>query len=115
MLANPKNCEMVVLAHDGMGRLRLNGRCELELGEAEAPGSGSREGGRDGGEEGDSVIADDSKANGASKDEDRAAATFTRAKTTTTVVTGYKKHSRLRTLPPEWVRPRTVRMCYTDT
>ena len=32
----------------------------------------------------------------------------------TTTVTGYKKYSRLRTLPPQYVRPRTVRMCYDD-
>jgi len=31
LLANPRNCEMVVLGHDGHGRLKLNGRCELEL------------------------------------------------------------------------------------
>lgn len=28
MLANPKNCEMVILKHDGAGRLELEGRCE---------------------------------------------------------------------------------------
>jgi len=31
MLANPRNCDLVVLSHDGHGRLRLDGRCELEL------------------------------------------------------------------------------------
>jgi broad specificity phosphatase PhoE len=31
MLANPRNCEMVVLRHDGRGRLQLHGRYELEL------------------------------------------------------------------------------------
>jgi hypothetical protein len=31
MLANPRNCEMVLLGHDGHGRLRLTGRYELEL------------------------------------------------------------------------------------
>mmetsp|Transcript_526 Transcript_526/g.641 ORF Transcript_526/g.641 Transcript_526/m.641 type:complete len:83 (-) Transcript_526:107-355(-) len=30
MLANPKNCEMVILGHDGNGKLQLNGRCELQ-------------------------------------------------------------------------------------
>lgn len=33
MLSNPKNCEMVVLGHDGKGKLDLHGRCELELAE----------------------------------------------------------------------------------
>ena len=31
MLANPRNGEMVILGHDGEGKLRLEGRCELEL------------------------------------------------------------------------------------
>lgn len=31
LLANPRNCEMIVLAHDGKGRLQLTGRHELEL------------------------------------------------------------------------------------
>mmetsp|Transcript_13392 Transcript_13392/g.29153 ORF Transcript_13392/g.29153 Transcript_13392/m.29153 type:complete len:518 (-) Transcript_13392:133-1686(-) len=31
MLANPRNCDLVVLSHDGHGRLKLDGRCELEL------------------------------------------------------------------------------------
>lgn len=31
MMANPKNCEMVVLSHDGAGRLQLEGRWEQEV------------------------------------------------------------------------------------
>jgi broad specificity phosphatase PhoE len=31
MLANPKNCEMVILKHDGSGRLQLDSRCEVEF------------------------------------------------------------------------------------
>ena len=34
-LANPKNCDLVVLGHDGKGRLRLEGRHELVLCKAE--------------------------------------------------------------------------------
>jgi broad specificity phosphatase PhoE len=30
-LANPRNCEMIMLGHDGMGRLQLSGRYELEM------------------------------------------------------------------------------------
>ena len=82
MLANPKNCEMIMLAHDGLGRLKLDGRCELELDKKEKKEVNGTE--------------------GTSKELD-------------TVVTGYKKYSRLRTLPPQWVRPRTVRMSYNDT
>ena len=29
ILSNPRNCEMVVLGHNGDGRLELDGRCEL--------------------------------------------------------------------------------------
>ena len=31
LLANPKNCEMVVLKHDNSGRLQLDSRCEMEF------------------------------------------------------------------------------------
>jgi broad specificity phosphatase PhoE len=34
-LANPRNCEMITLQHDGAGRLELSGRYELELREDE--------------------------------------------------------------------------------
>ena len=33
LLANPRNCEMVVLGHDGAGKLQLDGRYEVEIGE----------------------------------------------------------------------------------
>mmetsp|Transcript_12979 Transcript_12979/g.18370 ORF Transcript_12979/g.18370 Transcript_12979/m.18370 type:complete len:612 (+) Transcript_12979:203-2038(+) len=36
MLSNPRNCEMVMLGHDGAGKLRLQGRCEIELNEETA-------------------------------------------------------------------------------
>lgn len=35
ILSNPRNCEMCVLSHDGMGRLRLEGRWNLQLKERE--------------------------------------------------------------------------------
>lgn len=72
---------MIMLAHDGLGRLKLDGRCELEL----------------------------------DKKEKKEVSTEGTSKELDTVVTGYKKYSRLRTLPPQWVRPRTVRMSYNDT
>jgi broad specificity phosphatase PhoE/ribosome-binding protein aMBF1 (putative translation factor) len=73
LLANPKNCEMVILAHDGQGRMNLDGRCELEL--KERP---------------------------------------TKDKADEKEVVGYKKYERLRTVPPQHVRPRKVRMCHDD-
>lgn len=42
LLANPRNCEMIVLGHDNCGRLELFGRHELVLGEEEGP-NGERE------------------------------------------------------------------------
>jgi broad specificity phosphatase PhoE len=36
VLSNPRNCEMVILGHDGQGRLQLNGRCEMEYEETES-------------------------------------------------------------------------------
>jgi broad specificity phosphatase PhoE len=38
LLANPKNCEMVILGHDGAGKLQLDGRCELKVEENEETG-----------------------------------------------------------------------------
>jgi broad specificity phosphatase PhoE len=32
ILANPRNCEMIILGHNGQGRLELQGRCALEVG-----------------------------------------------------------------------------------
>lgn len=101
MLANPKNCEMITLAHDGLGSLKLDGRCELELSEEER--KEVKEGGDDsvGGERkvaqgNNNGKKDDMEKNG--------------PKTTTTVVTGYKTYPRLKTLPPQHIRSRTVRM-----
>ena len=162
MLANPKNCEMVVLAHDGQGRLKLDGRCELELNETEEISSFETKGRSDaedrigkncvtddvpkrqqqhgdGDGDGDhaevdktAVVDDDGAVYGEGQRSDDSeekksadeqetmgrsekSSTTTATTMTTTVVTGYKKHSRLRTLPPQWVRTRTVRMCYDDT
>jgi broad specificity phosphatase PhoE len=38
LLSNPRNCEMVVLRHDGCGRLQLAGRYELECTKNEESG-----------------------------------------------------------------------------
>lgn len=39
ILANPRNCEMVVLGHNGQGRLELQGRCALETGPRKKSGN----------------------------------------------------------------------------
>lgn len=31
MMKNPTNCEMIILGHNGAGKLQLNGRCDLNL------------------------------------------------------------------------------------
>ena len=92
---------MVTLAHDGLGRMKLGGRCELELSELENKTSG-----RDGNNDNDQKQG--AQANGKEDDVHKKGST-------TTVVTGYTKYLRLRTLPPQLVSPRTVRMCYNDT
>jgi len=46
MLANPRNCEMVILGHDGAGKLQLMGRCELKLEEKESDDDDDDEDGR---------------------------------------------------------------------
>jgi len=86
LLANPQNCEMIMLAHDGRGRLHLDGRCELELKKQRA-----------------------AKENADEKEEHDDA-----DEKSETVIVGYKKYERLRTVPPQYVRPRKVRMCYDD-
>jgi broad specificity phosphatase PhoE len=44
MLANPRNCEMVILGHDGAGKLQLDGRCELQLDDNKETGETSVKG-----------------------------------------------------------------------
>lgn len=83
-LANPKNCDLVVLGHDGKGRLRLEGRHELVLCKAE----------------------DDERKGGES--------TYESQCQSNTLVKGYKYESRLRTLPKEWRAKRRIRLSYDD-
>lgn len=83
-LANPKNCDLVVLGHDGKGRLRLEGRHELVLCKAE---DDEQEGG-------ESIYESQCQSN--------------------TLVKGYKYESRLRTLPKEWRAKRRIRLSYDD-
>lgn len=105
MLANPKNCEIIVLGHDGMGRLKLDGRCELELSKHFV--------GDENNESEEEKMRRNDETKGQTLNSSHAEITTTTG-ITTTVVTGYKKHSRLRTIPPQWLYPRTVRMCYND-
>lgn len=98
MLANPKNCEIIVLGHNGLGRLKLDGRCELELSKCFI------------GEENNESEEEKLRRS----DESTRQTSNSSTGITTTIVTGYKRHSRLRTIPPQWLYPRTVRMCYND-
>lgn len=83
-LANPKNCDLVVLGHDGKGRLRLEGRHELILRDAEA------------------------------EEQDGEASVLESQHQFNTLVEGYKYESRLRTLPKEWRAKRKIRLSYDD-
>ena len=112
MLANPKNCEIIVLGHDGLGRLKLDGRIELEL--SKRPDVGDENGNGAGNESKEEKQRRGDK-NISQTERQTSNATTAGIPVTTTVVSGFKRHSRLRTIPPQWVFPRTVRMCYNDT
>ena len=84
MLSNPRNCEMVMLGHDGEGKLRLQGRCEIELKEEE---------------EQDETTT--TKENGQSPK-------------TVKKVSGYRFHKRLNVLPKKYIRKVTIRISPDD-
>ena len=85
---------MVVLGHNGAGRLELVGRYELVLTEQQLHGGGGRH----------------------HPDDKNAVSSTT---TTTTMdeknrVVGYRFHKRLRVLPPKVVRKVKIRLCGED-
>ena len=88
---------MIILAHDGHGRLKLDGRCELELNVSKETENGDGHG--------DFKERETSLENRVKKE----------TKKGRVVVVGYKKHKRLRTLPPQYVQARTIRMSYEDS
>lgn len=96
MLANPKNCEMVILKHDGSGRLQLDSRCEMAF-----------------------ETDDDEDGSGNDRNEIKKVCAQERSnsetKTSNVRVVGYEKHRRLKLLPPHLIRPRTAHMFYSDT
>ena len=103
MLANPKNCEMVILEHDGCGKLQLQGRCELEL-EKQNQRQVARQSDFNA-----SWVFDDHKSTKRSI----LSSLFTKSIDDTTVV-GYKFHKRLRTLPPKYIKKRKRRLSPYD-
>ncbi|KAL3786304.1 hypothetical protein HJC23_006584 [Cyclotella cryptica] len=96
MLANPKNCEMVILKHDGSGRLQLDSRCEMVF-ERDSSDDGS---GKD--------------INAINKDSAEGIC-YNEKKRPNIRVVGYEKHRRLKLLPPHLIQPRTAHMFYSDT
>lgn len=93
MLANPKNCEMVILKHDGSGRLQLDSRCEVEF---------------------ETVDIEHAEDSNAAKGNCATSATNGATKQSITKVVGYTKHRRLKLLPPHLIQPRTVRMYHNE-
>ena len=85
-LANPKNCDVIVLGHDGRGRLRLEGRHELVLRKGKAH--------KDEGEE---------NAEGEDRSEEPSH-----------VIEGYKFAKTLRVLPKKWTVQREIRLSMED-
>jgi len=87
ILANPRNCEMVVLGHNGQGRLDLQGRVSLELGTAVEEGN-------------EDVKEGEEKA--------------TKVAGGRVQVKGYKFHKRLRILPKHAIRKVKIRISPDD-
>ena len=118
MLANPRNCEMVMLGHDGHGRLALQGRCQLLLKEkAEAeevdPDKEKTE------EEEKTKDADntngDNKEVSESKNENAGAVPQNpKKKDKILEVDEYKFFKRLRILPQAAIRKVDIRISYND-
>ena len=96
MLANPKNCEMVILKHDGSGRLQLDSRCEMVF-------------------ETNDNEDDSGKGIHAIKNDSAQEISNNEMKRPNLRVVGYEKHRRLKLLPPHLIRPRTAHMFYSDT
>uniref|UniRef100_A0A7S2YRS4 Uncharacterized protein n=1 Tax=Entomoneis paludosa TaxID=265537 RepID=A0A7S2YRS4_9STRA len=94
LLSNPRNCEMIVMKHDGNGRLEMAGRHELET----IPQSSTSR----------SPEGDKSTNITSGKDE------TVHKKDGCDVMLRYKYHKRLRVLPPEFVRKVKIRICYEE-
>ena len=93
MLANPKNCEMVLLGHDGRGRLKLNGRCELKLRRKEE-------------DDGDRCVQEEEKKKNAGC---RVVNGDFPVR-----VDGFRFHDKLRVLPRKFIDTRTIRLSCDD-
>jgi hypothetical protein len=94
MLANPKNCDLVVLGHDGKGRLRLEGRHELVLKKRKQKGN----------------VKDEDAREQISEEEAECMSQYQ----TATLIEGYRYQDRLRVLPREWRVKRKIRLSYDD-
>jgi broad specificity phosphatase PhoE len=89
ILENPRNCEMVVLGHNGEGRLELQGRCALELGPTST----------------DTTSSSRSRSNQEATAQDEPP---------TLCVKGYRFHKRLRIVPKNAIRKVKIRISPDD-
>lgn len=107
MLANPRNCEMIALGHDGHGRLRLEGRYQLHLKESSKANSKLGANGQHASEQ----------SNEEQKEKENAAATENNLETSNvkgTEVDEYRFYKRLRILPQAAIRKVPIRISYED-
>merc|ERR1712226_977726 len=105
MLANPKNCEMVILEHDGCGKLQLQGRCELELEKKNEIQTARRS------DFNASWILDEHK----NTKQSILSSIFTSSiDDTKETVVGFQFFKRLRTLPPKYIKKRKKRLSSFD-
>ena len=105
MLANPKNCEMVILEHDGCGKLQLQGRCELELEKKNEIQTARHS------DFNASWILDEHKN---TKKSILSSIFTTSIDDTKETVVGFQFHKRLRTLPPKYIKKRKKRLSAFD-
>lgn len=110
MVANPRNCEMIILGHDGKGRLQLNGRCDLELREkTTAPFITKDNGDDDDDTNHNNRDVDETEQNSPVKD---APAHEMDMASEMIQVHGYKFYKRLRIVPDHHMRTRVIRLSY---
>jgi hypothetical protein len=96
MLANPRNCEMVLLRHDGNGRLRFSGHVELQMKEK-------------------AKEADESSGYGNKQEQFKESIQSSGYDSQNEVhVVGHKFMKRLSVLPEEYIRKVHVRISFDD-
>jgi hypothetical protein len=108
MVANPRNCEMIILGHDGKGRLQLDGRCDLELREKRVHGKTTiHENEHDGNYTQEQKVTESNRFV-----KEGPAHEMEMTNDGMLEVHGYKFYKRLRIVPERHMRTRAIRLSY---